>query len=167
VAAYLPDMPQIDMVDAQEYRHSSDEATGRTTRWPAWVRPYWHVERARIGDTRNINVELVVNGQLADEQVVTADGQLREIRFEVPIERSSWVALRILGTAHTNPVFVVVAGQPIRASRRSAQWCLDGVEQCWKQKEPTYDEDETADAVAAYEHARRVYQRILEESGVE
>ena len=43
---------------------------------------------------------------------------LRDVSFDVPIERSSWVALRILGTAHTNPVFVVVGGKPIRASRR-------------------------------------------------
>ena len=33
-------------------------------------------------------------------------------------------------SAHTNPVFVIVGDQPIRASRRSAEWCLRGVDQC-------------------------------------
>jgi hypothetical protein len=33
-------------------------------------------------------------------------------------------------TDHTNPIFVVVGGQPIRASRKSAEWCLKAVDQC-------------------------------------
>ena len=41
----------------------------------------------------------------------------------VPIERSSWVALRHFPQMHTNPVEVLVGGRPIRASRRSALWC--------------------------------------------
>ena len=37
---------------------------------------------------------------------------------------SSWVALRVLRSSHTNPFFVLVGDKPIRASRRSAEWCL-------------------------------------------
>ena len=37
--------------------------------------------------------------------------------FEIPIERSSWIALHAR-LAHTNPIFVHVGGQPV-ASRRS------------------------------------------------
>jgi hypothetical protein len=40
------------------------------------------------------------------------------------------VALRILPSSHANPVFVLVGGKPIRASRRSVEWCLKGVGQC-------------------------------------
>jgi len=79
---------------------------------------------------------VVVNGRPAASQSLTADGSLRELTFDAPVERSSWVALRILGSAHTNPIFVVVGGEPIRASRKSAEWCLQGVDQCWKQKSP-------------------------------
>jgi hypothetical protein len=50
--------------------------------------------------------------------------------FDVAIEKSSWVAVRILPSAHTNPIFVLVGGKPVRASRRSAEWCLAAVSQC-------------------------------------
>src|SRR5262249_51785412 len=98
--------------------------------------PYWDVERARVGTTRDVPVELVVNGQVAASRNVPADGQLRDVTFDVPIERSSWLAARILPSSHTNPVFAIVAEKPIRASRRSAEWCLAAVNQCWTQKAP-------------------------------
>ena len=33
---------------------------------------------------------------------------------------------------HTNPVNVLVAGKPIRASRKSALWCIGTIEQLWR-----------------------------------
>ena len=42
----------------------------------------------------------------------------------------------------TNPVFVLVGEKPIRASRRSAEWCLKGVDQCWSQKQRFIKADE-------------------------
>jgi len=45
----------------------------------------------------------------------------RDIAFDVPLAKSSWIALRILPSSHTNPVFAIVDGKPIRASRRSAE----------------------------------------------
>jgi len=95
---------------------------------------------------------------------VTADGVLREVTFDLPIERSSWIALRILPSSHTNPVFALVDGKPIRASRRSAEWCLTAVNQCWTQKAPAIRAAEQADARAAYNHARDVYKRLIAES---
>jgi hypothetical protein len=59
---------------------------------------------------------------------LVADGKLRDVAFDVKIERSSWVALRILPSSHTNPIFMLVGGKPIRASRRSAEWCLKSVD---------------------------------------
>jgi hypothetical protein len=82
----------------------------------------------------------------------------------VPIEKSSWVAVRAFPFARTNPIFVLVDGKPIRASRQSAEWCLRGVDQCWKAKKPTYAEFEQEQAERAYEHARKVYQKVWEES---
>ena len=126
--------------------------------------PYWDLERARIGTTREVPVELVVNGRPVARQTVLADGQLRPVTFEVPIKKSSWVAVRILPAAHSNPVFVTVGGQPVRASRRSARWCLAAVDQCWSQKRPQIRESERDAARQAYEHAREVYRRLLAES---
>jgi hypothetical protein len=114
-----------------------------------------------------VPVELVVNGYPVATKNVIADGSIQDVSFEVPIERSSWVAMRIFPSSHTNPIFVVVDGNPIRASRKSAQWCLDAVDQCWSRKRTRIAPLEIAEAQNAYEHARRVYRRILAESEVD
>jgi hypothetical protein len=126
-------------------------------------KPYWDVERSRIGSTRTVPVELLVNGYPVAKKMINADGKIQDISFDVPIEKSSWVAIRILPSSHTNPIFVLVDGKPIRASRRSADWCLKGVDQCWSQKEKFIKANEMADAKAAYEHARVTYRRLVEE----
>lgn len=128
----------------------------------------WAIEKARIPGTRNVKLEAVVNGQVVGEQTITADGKLQDVAFDgLKFDRSSWVALRILPSSHSNPIFVIVDGKPIRASKRSAEWCLKGVDQCWSQKERFYAAAEMADAKAAYEHAREAYRRILAESNVD
>ena len=127
-------------------------------------KPYWDIERARIGSTRKVPVELIVNGHPAARKEIVADGAVTPVSFETRIAKSSWVALRILPSSHTNPIFVLVDGKPIRASRRSAEWCLQGVEQCWSQKERFIADAEKADAIAAYDHARAAYRRLIQES---
>jgi hypothetical protein len=129
--------------------------------------PYWDLERARTprpGGTREVAVEIVVNGRVAATRWITADGTMRDVTVDVPIERSSWVALRILPSSHSNPMFVVVGGQPVRASRQSAEWCLRAVDQCWSQKASKIAAREKPAAEAAYEHARQTYRRILAET---
>jgi hypothetical protein len=118
-------------------------------------------------DGKTVPIEAIVNAYPVAKKDIVADGSLQEISLEVPIERSSWVALRIFPNVHTNPVFVTVGGQPIRASRRSAEWCLRGVDQCWKEKQKFYADAEQDEAAKAYEHAREVYRRIVRESEVE
>lgn len=130
---------------------------------PIEHKPYWHIERARLAGTRDVKVELLINGRPAASQNLTADGTARPLTFDVDIPRSCWVSLRILGTCHTNPFFVTVAGRPIR-SRKSADWCLQGVEKCWSQKERFIAAAEKADAVRAYDHARMEYRRLISES---
>ncbi|MDE0482441.1 MAG: CehA/McbA family metallohydrolase [Candidatus Poribacteria bacterium] len=129
--------------------------------------PYWDIERTRIGETRKVPVELIVNGQAIERREIMADGKIVPLQFETSIERSSWVALRIFPSSHTNPVFVIVDGKPIRASRRSAQWCLDAVEVCWNQKANLIREEERDAARKAYNVASQAYQKILEESDVD
>ena len=129
--------------------------------------PYWDIERARIAENRKVPVELIVNGQAVERQEIVADGEIVNLQFEASIDRSSWVALRIFPSSHTNPVFVIVGGEPIRASRRSAQWCLDAVEVCWNEKVDRIREAERNAAREAYDVAQQAYQKILEESDVD
>ena len=129
--------------------------------------PYWDIERARIAESQKVPVELIVNGQTVETQEIVANGEIVPLQFEASIDRSSWVALRIFPSSHTNPVFVVVDGKPIRASRKSAQWCLDAVEVCWNQKVNRIREDERDAAREAYDVASQTYQKILEESDVD
>jgi hypothetical protein len=117
--------------------------------------------------TTNAIVELVVNGLSVATQTIPADGRETTVTFDVAVEKSSWVALRVGESAHTNPFFVIVDGKPIRASRRSVEWLLAGVDQCWKQKEPTYAVAEKETARADYEHARQTYRRLLNETVAE
>jgi hypothetical protein len=130
------------------------------------VSPAWHLERARIGKTRNVPVELIVNGVSVDRAVILADGEPHSVSFKISLPRSSWMALRVLPSSHTHPVFVTVAGRPIRASKRSAQWCRACVEKLWEVKSPFIRESEREAATEAYDHARKAYDAILAESGV-
>ncbi len=130
---------------------------------PLDQKPYWDVERARLGDTRDVPVEIVVNGKAVARQSLKADGQVRELKFQVAIGESSWIAARVLPAAHTNPVFALVGGKPVRASRQSAEWCLNAVNQCWTQKAPHTSIAELGEAKRAYDHARDVYRQLASE----
>jgi hypothetical protein len=77
------------------------------------------------------------------------------------------MAMRILGTAHTNPIFIVVNSRPVRASRKSAQWCLQAVDQCWSQKSRRFNAAVREAAQVAYDYARARYRQILSECEVE
>ena len=146
-AAYLPPVP--------------NDAIRKT---PLDQKPYWDIERARIADGRTVPVEIVVNGKAVATQNIEADGKIHDLKFSVPITESSWIAARVIPAAHTNPVFAVVGGKPIRASRRSAEWCLNAVNQCWTQKAPRISAAELGEAKKAYDHAREVYRGLIQES---
>ncbi|MCX6861503.1 MAG: CehA/McbA family metallohydrolase [Verrucomicrobia bacterium] len=143
-AARLNEQPQVDI----QRRKFSEQ-------------PYWHIERARIGASRKVPVELIENGIAVARMEIEADGALKPIEISHLVTRSGWYALRILPSSHTNPIFIEVDGQPIR-ERRSIQWCLDSVEQCWKQKERFFTGAEHREAVVAFDHARQEYRSRLE-----
>ncbi len=165
---------QLDMERPGKVKISVDVAAmlePEPTEWTERIRssrldnkPYWHIERSRIADTRNVPVEVIVNGEVAAVKEVQADGAMNAMEFEVDIEQSSWVALRILPSAHTNPVFIEVAGKPIRANKRSAQWCMDAVDTCWESKKGQIEERDIEAAKLAYDQAKEIYRKILEES---
>jgi hypothetical protein len=142
---------------------TGDNSAGNIHDRPIDQTPYWHVERARIGATREVPVELVVNGKSLARKNIVADGSVQNVAFDVPLESSSWMAVRILGSSHSNPIFVLINGKPIRASQQSARWCLAAVDQCWTQKAPKISKAELTEAQAAYDHAREVYTKLIAE----
>jgi hypothetical protein len=144
VAAYLDEQPEA-RFDSLAYDQ----------------KPYWNLERARIAGTRKVPLEVVVNGLPVARQEIVADGTMQKLKFDIPLRRSSWIALRILPSSHTNPIWVSVGGKPPQASCRSAQWCLDGVNQCWTQKAPKISAAELPEAQKAYDHARETYKKLL------
>jgi hypothetical protein len=136
--------------------------------------------RKLVGDTVNLHgprrdgeftaageprrVELIVNGRPVASQDVPADDGVHELEFTVPIERSSWVALRHFPQMHTNPVDVIVDGRSIRASRRSAQWCHEALEQLWRARGPAIKPAERDEARQAFDQAAERYRRIASEA---
>ncbi len=154
-------------VTARVASRLEDEPNTAIAERPLSHQPYWHAERARIGDSNRVPVELIVNGQSVETQEIEADGSIQELTFTADLVRSSWVALRVFPSAHTNPVFVVVGDKPIRASRRSAEWCLEAVDVCWEAKVGGIRETEREAARAAYDAAADAYRAILAESEVE
>jgi len=153
--ASIPNTPEDDI-----FKTPGGVIRGR----PYSQRPYWHIERARIGNTREVAVEIVVDGKPVARKNLLADGQVRDLEFDLPVERSSWIAARILPSSHTNPIFVIVNGKPMRPLRASAEWCLAAVDQCWTQKAPKISAYELPDARQAYDHARQVYRKLIAES---
>jgi len=119
---------------------------------------------AMYAGKKTVPVELIVNGLPVEKQDMPCDGKVRELTFTADVTASSWIALRVTPTGHSNPFFVIVCGKPIRASKHSAEWCLAGVEQCWKSKESTYHKDEHKQAADDYDHARATFRRIRDES---
>ncbi|MCI0456788.1 MAG: CehA/McbA family metallohydrolase [Gemmataceae bacterium] len=136
--------------------------------------------RRLVGDTVNLHgprqpegaqrrggqrlVELIVNGRVAAAQEVPADNGVHELTFSVPIERSSWVALRYFPQLHTNPVNVLLAGRPIRASRASALWCSACIEQLWRARGKAIAAAERDEAHKTFQQAIQLYQRLAAEA---
>lgn len=147
IAAYLP--------------AEQDKTGEKTAQTPLTQMPYWDIERARIAKTRKTRVELIVNGEPADTTEMEANGNITDIHFAYKIEKSSWMALRIYPSSHSNPVFLNVNNKPVQ-DKKSAEWCLAALNQCWKTKEPNIRAEEKKAAEAAYESARNVYRKIID-----
>lgn len=133
-----------------DLRIPAGRATTFSVRAAAWSR-----------DGGEVPVELIVNGYPAGRHLLPRDGKQRVLKWDLKLDGSSWVAVRAFPGAHTNPIWVTVGDQPFRPDRRSVEWALRGVEQCWRQKERTYAPGEKTAAIQAYDHARATYRRLL------
>ncbi len=107
---------------------------------------------------------MIVNGEVVASQVIPADGAKHELLWELPIDESSWVALRQFPQLHTNPVNVIVADEPIRASQASALWCAAAIELCWENRNRFISEAERPAAEEAYRRAAARYLEIATEA---
>ncbi|MCA9218309.1 MAG: CehA/McbA family metallohydrolase [Planctomycetales bacterium] len=119
----------------------------------------------QVGGKRSI--EIVVNGQVVDSAEVEADNSVHSLQFSVPIQQSSWIALRQFPQLHTNPVNIIVAGKPIRASAKSARWCEETVHLLWKNRNQVISESERQEARKAYDRAIAAFRRIAQETSVD
>lgn len=122
-----------------------------------------HADEARRRVGKRL-VEIVVNGKVVASQDVPADDKTHTLTFPVKAERSSWVALRQFPQLHTNPVNVLVADRPIRASRLSAQWCVRCIEQLWRARGKGIADAERAEAEKTFQKAIEQYKRLAAEA---
>lgn len=114
------------------------------------------------GGTRE--VEIIVNGVVAATQTVPADGMLHHIQAQLPIQQSSWIAVRHFPQLHSNPINVIVDEQPIRASSDSARWCIEMTKLLWKNREHHIAEEERGDAKQAFDHTIETFEEIAREA---
>ncbi len=124
--AFAPQVPEsvaygTRMVEGKQ-RFTGDTVTLHGPRSDRWI----------AGGQRM--VELVANGVVVASQSVPADGQTYDLEFQIPIQQSSWIALRCFPQLHTNPVNVIVSGKPLRASAASARWCEETIHQLWRMR---------------------------------
>jgi hypothetical protein len=123
-----------------------------------------HLDRSRGFELKGSRlVELVVNGQVVESKKVPADGQEYDLKWNVKIDRSSWVALRHFPQMHTNPVQVIVAGKPIRASRSSALWCAESIRNLIENRMRFISNQEKAEALKTFQKAIATYEKIAAE----
>ena len=136
--------------------------------------------RKLVGDTVNLHgprregeftaegesrrVELVVNGRAVASREVPADDQVHELEFRVPIERSSWVALRHFPQLHTNPVDVLVGGRPDPGLAPECLVVPGGRRATLAARGRSIAPGERDDARRAFDRAIETYRRIASEA---
>ena len=106
----------------------------------------------------------MVNGQPVASKEVPADDAVHDLEFKLKVDRSSWVTLRQFPQLHTNPVNVFVDNRPIRASRKSALWCIEVIRQLWRVREKAIAPAERDEAKKTFDWAIEQYKKIAQES---
>jgi putative heme-binding domain-containing protein len=124
-------------------------------------------------------IEVIVNGKVAavdDLAAGEAAGlRLRRLNVDLPIERSSWTALRVRGPdhahifdgpawAHTSPVFVTVGGRRI-SSREDSEYFVDWIDRMLRvvaarNRYPSIDDREKVEAL--FRKAQSAFRRLVD-----
>jgi hypothetical protein len=140
------------------------------------------VNRARVGDEVRltepgevtvtlesvepvpVDVEVLVNGLVAARPRVDGGAQL--VQVKLPVQKSSWIAARSPRIL-TNPVYVLVGGQPVRASAEDTCYLVRWVDHVWDlaQSRRINLRESEAEALAAYAEARTELMKRFTEAG--
>jgi TolB protein len=119
-------------------------------------------------------LELVVNGQTVRRWPVGSDPLHLDVAEKIRIERSSWIALRVRGSAHrlapndrevyahTSPVYVTVAGRKV-ASHEDARFFIEQIDALISRMDGRgkFERPEQRDVIVAkFREAQEVYRRI-------
>ena len=116
-------------------------------------------------------LEIVQNGRIVHRVEAGADRKSLDAELEIRIESSGWIAARVLGPpqhgamdsylfAHTNPVFLIADGEPIRSREDAAffvRW-IDQVLDELRAMDRWDDPAQKAEVIATFEEGRRLYQ---------
>ena len=122
-------------------------------------------------------LEIVQNGKITHTFDATGDGKSFDVNIEVPIDGSGWIAARTLGPpqhgamdsylfAHTNPVFVIADGEPIRSSE-DATFFVAWIEETLSdlRRMDRWDDPAHKDEVlATFEEGLRLYMEQVREA---
>ena len=123
-------------------------------------------------------LEIIRNGQVVHTVEASGDGKSLSVELEVPVEGSGWIAARALGPpqhgamdsylfAHTNPVFLIADGEPIRSGEDAAffvRW-IDQVLGELRAMDRWDDPAHKEEVLATFEEGRRLYQAQIDGPG--
>lgn len=116
-------------------------------------------------------LEIVHNGRIVHRTDASGERKSVAAEIEIPAAGSGWIAARVLGPpqhgamdsylfAHTNPVFVIADGGPIRSPDDAAffvRW-IDQVLDELRAMDRWDDPAQKAEVLATFEEGRRLYQ---------
>ena len=116
-------------------------------------------------------LDIIRNGEIIHTVEATGDGKSIEAEIDVRMDGSGWITARVLGPpqhgamdsylfAHTNPVFVIADGEPIR-SREDAAFFVRWIERTLEDlhsMDRWDDPAHKAEVIATFEEGLRLYQ---------
>jgi hypothetical protein len=137
---------------------------------PVRVHVEWRSLKSAVG-----RIEVVQNGSVvASKTAEVAQGSPAVFETTVTFRQSSWLAARRMDwqnghQTHTGAVFVVIKGQPIRASAADAEFFVEWIDNLIQQTSPggawsEYLSQDGDAAQARYRKARAIFEDIREQA---
>jgi hypothetical protein len=134
------------------------------------VRVEWRSLQNNIG-----RIEVVQNGSVVASQTAeVTPGSPAVFETTLDFQQSGWLAARRMDwqkghQTHTGAVFVIVKGQPIRASASDAEFFVKWIDYLFQQTSPGggwngFFPHNLEAAQARYREARAIYERIVSEA---
>jgi Tol biopolymer transport system component len=120
------------------------------------------------------HLEIVCNGQVVRELALEAPGQSADVQATIPLSASGWCLLRawsekpehpvldLYPYATTSPIYVQVAGSPLRSSADAAYFLawIDRLQQAAEANRDWNDAEEKTEVLDLLGNARKVYAQL-------